>query len=185
MYPQKHPLQIILVAAKRLSLWYPFEAQVARLGTQECLWSRRESLSWQQTHDHACRYAQLLLSFGVQPGDAVSFYMTNSVDFVLAMLGTWAIGSFPAFINYNLTGEGLIHCLKLCESKVLLVDEDSAVAKAVEDLRPQIENELGMRIIRLDASQRAQIATLEAKRPSDGLRANVQALDTAMILFTR
>ncbi len=61
---------------------------------------------------------------GVQPGDCVGFYLQNSPDFVLGWLGLLAIGCYPAMINYNLVGGALVHCVKIAECKVLLVDED-------------------------------------------------------------
>jgi acyl-CoA synthetase (AMP-forming)/AMP-acid ligase II len=64
------------------------------------------------------------LEANVQPGDCVGFYLQNSPDFVLGWLGLLAIGCYPATINYNLVGKALVHCVKIAECKVLLVDED-------------------------------------------------------------
>ncbi|CAD0111121.1 unnamed protein product [Aureobasidium uvarum] len=46
-------------------------------------------------------------------------------------------------INYNLTGDALLHCLKISNSKVLVVDEDAGCRQRVEECRERIEQELG------------------------------------------
>ena len=99
------------------------------------------------------------------------------------MVGSWAIGSAPALINYNLGGDGLIHCLKIAQSKVVVVDEDEACQQRIEEQRDRIENELGMKIIVLDAAMKAAIAAMEPKRPGNEYRDGVTG-EFPIFLFT-
>ncbi|KAF4549909.1 AMP-binding enzyme-like protein 25 [Elsinoe fawcettii] len=170
--------------AQRLSLWYFFEQSVRRMPkTEECIWSRMGTYNWQDTHANACRYAQFLLQHDVQPGELVSFYLMNSPEFIFAYLATWAIGTAPALINYNLTGDALIHCLKLAGSKVILVDEESDCRARIEESRSRIE-ELGMRIVILDSATKAHLLSLPPKRPERKYRAPVKPTWPMCLIYT-
>jgi acyl-CoA synthetase (AMP-forming)/AMP-acid ligase II len=121
----------------------------------------------------------------VKPKDFVSFYLTNSPDFVFAWLGLWAIGASPAMINYNLAGKALMHCLGVSGASLLLVDEDPALRARVEEVQEQIEGELKMRIIVMDKDVKNGIRSLNAERPSDSYRDRVRGDDPTAIFYTR
>ncbi|KAL9627241.1 MAG: hypothetical protein Q9164_007661 [Protoblastenia rupestris] len=61
----------------------------------------------------------------------------NSPTFVFVWLGIWSIGAKPAFINYNLTADPLLHSVKASGARLLLVDEE---------LRPQFTREISDRL---------------------------------------
>ena len=121
----------------------------------------------------------------MKPKDLVSFYLTNSPDFVFAWLGLWAIGAAPAMINYNLAGKALMHCLGVSGASLLLVDEDPALRARVEEVQEQIEGELKMRIIVMDKDVKNGIRSLNAERPSDTYRERVKGDDPMVIFYTR
>ena len=174
------------VKEKRLGLYYYFEDQVKRLpATEQCIWDRTAQYTWRETHAHANRYAQFFISLGVQPHELVAFYLTNSPEFVLALLGTWAIGTAPAMINYNLAGEGLLHCLRTSSAKVMLVDEDSEIRARIEEVRDKVEGDLGIRIVVLDAAKKAEIMALEPKRPENSYRDGTLPSDPMGLFYTR
>ena len=116
----------------KINIWASFTENAKNLADLDCLWFSDPSTSpptvhtysWREAYERACRYAQWFLDAGVQPGECVGFYLQNSPDFVLAWMGLVAIGSYPAMINYNLVGGALVHCVKLAECSLLLVDED-------------------------------------------------------------
>lgn len=80
--------------------------------------------TWREAYEYACRYAQWFLDAGVRPGECVGFYLQNGPDLVLGWMGLLALGCYPAMINYNLVGGALLHCTKIAECTLLLVDED-------------------------------------------------------------
>ncbi|KAJ9635403.1 hypothetical protein H2199_008406 [Coniosporium tulheliwenetii] len=169
----------------RNSLWYFFEIQVNRLPASElCIWSRSGCYTWQQTHQQSCRYAQFLLNQGLQPGELVGFYLQNSPEFIFCTLGSWSVGSAPALINYNLGGDGLIHCLRISGTKLLLVDEDQGCRERIEESRGRIEGELGIKIVILDQTTKASINALEPKRPEQKYRENVKPDFPMCLLYT-
>lgn len=115
----------------------------------------------------------------------VAFYLQNSPEFVAAWLATWSIGTAPAMINHSLGGDALMHCLKVGDAKVMLVDEEGALRARVEEVRARIEGELGMKIVVLDAEMKRRIAGLGAGAPDPELRRAVKGSDAIMLLFTR
>jgi len=174
------------VKAGKSSIWDLFEANADKLPTkEECIWSRTGCYTWQETYAQACSYAELFLSLGVTPNQLVAFYLNNSPEFMFAWAATWAIGTAPAMINHNLGGDALIHCLKLSDSKVVLVDGENELRSRVEEIRERIEGELGMKIIVLDDELKAKIAGIAPKRPDPELRRNIKGTDPVMLIFTR
>lgn len=167
------------------SLWYQFEAQVRRMSSQdEAIWSRNGCYTWAETYANACRYGQFLLDNGVKPGELVGQYMMNRPEFLFAHLGMWSIGTAPAWINYNLAGDALVHCLKVSGSKVLLVDEDAGCIQRIEEVRGRLESELGMTIKILDQSQKGEISRLEPKRPGDEMRTGAKGKFPLFLFYT-
>lgn len=121
---------------------------------------------------------------GVKPGELVGTYLINSPEFMFNLLGSWAIGTAPALINYNLGGDSLVHCLKVAESKVLIVDSDPECVERIEAQRERIENELGMRIIILDEATKATINAYEPTRPGNEFRENVHGEFPIFLFYT-
>ncbi|KAF2237747.1 acetyl-CoA synthetase-like protein, partial [Viridothelium virens] len=171
-------------AKKRACLWYFFEDQAQRLTSDRCIWSRAAIFTWSETYDQACRYGTLLRSMGIQPRDLCAFYLQNSPEFMMALLGSWAVGSAPAMVNYNLSGDALVHCLRLANAKVLLVDEDEACRARVEEERHRIEEQLGMKIVILDMAKKEEVSSTPAVRPPDTLRELLDGEFPIFLLYT-
>jgi acyl-coenzyme A synthetase/AMP-(fatty) acid ligase len=121
----------------------------------------------------------------VEPGQLVSFYLTNQPEFVFANLGAWAVGSAPAMINHHLAGDGLIHCLRVSKGKLLLVDEDSGCIERIEAVRDRIEGELGMTIRILNKNLKGEICRMEPKRPEDHYRNGAKGTFPMCLFYTR
>jgi acyl-CoA synthetase (AMP-forming)/AMP-acid ligase II len=182
--PMPNSLNFRTVRTKRQCLYYLFEDSAHTRLNDDCIWSREGCYTWAQTYNRVNQYAQWYLEQGVKPHDLVSFYMTNSPDFIFAWLGLWAIGAAPAMINYNLSGKALMHCLRVAGSKLILVDEDPELRKRIEDARDEIEG-LGNRIVVLDNEFRRQIDGKSEERPGDELREGVQGNWPMSIFYTR
>ncbi|KUJ23569.1 long-chain fatty acid transporter-like protein [Mollisia scopiformis] len=170
------------VKENRISLYYFFEASVQRKPNDECIWSREGCYTWTQAYERSHQWANWFLEQGVKPHDYVAFYLTNSPDFIFAWLGLWAIGAAPAMINYNLAGNALIHCLKVSNAKLLLADEEPALRQRVDDVRSQIEGDLGMKISVQDRATTNTIRAVKPERPADVYREGVRG-EWPMALF--
>ncbi|KHN95453.1 AMP-dependent synthetase/ligase [Metarhizium album ARSEF 1941] len=96
--------------------------------------------TYAQVYDKALRYGTWLRSnFGIKPKDVVAMNFENSDIFIFVWLGLWSIGAKPAFINYNLTGKPLAHCVKASGSKICLVDPNVA-ANLTQDVQSALSD---------------------------------------------
>ncbi|KAF2162293.1 hypothetical protein M409DRAFT_58399 [Zasmidium cellare ATCC 36951] len=173
----------------KLSLWYKFEEQALKLQDTQCIWYRTQpdepvtTYTWTEAYQLSHQFGRFLLDNGVRPGELVGTYLQNSPEFMFNLLGCWEVGCAPALINYNLAGEGLVHCLKVADSKVLLVDEDAGCQERVAESKEKIEA-LGMRIILLDAAAKAKIRTYSTERLDNTYRNGVVGRFPIFLFYT-
>lgn len=111
---------------------------------------------------------------------AINF--TNKLTLLHLWLALAALGAFPAFINYNLTGAPLLHCLKVCKTRLLVVDDE--VRASVSPVEREIAT-LGVEVDYLDDDAIDNISrNVPAERPSDDVR-KTAPMDTGSIFYTR
>lgn len=148
-----------------------------------CIWSRTKTYTWQQVHDRAVQWANFFLAQGVKPGDLVATYLMNSADFIVIWLGLLCIGCAPAHVNYNLKDEGLVHCLKVAQANLVLVDGDAECLERFNGVRERIE-EMGVKPFVVDENMLASVYQGSTVVPGDELRENVSARDPMCLLYT-
>lgn len=117
------------------------------------------------------------------PGDFIAMYQTNTPEFLFTHLGAWAIGCAPAWINYNLGGDALVHCLRVAGARVVVVDGDEGCKARIEDVRERLEG-MGMQIRVLDTELKGEIARMEPSRPDDELRVNAHGKFPLFLFYT-
>lgn len=135
---------------------------------ERAIWSRERTLTFGQLYEESTRYAQWLLDEGIKPGDLVAVYLINCPEFIIVWFATLCIGAAPAFINYNLEGKALLHCLDVCETKLVIVDEDPACQRRINGSRNEIEK--GAKIVTLDSQLKNEISARPAVCPDDKYR---------------
>ncbi|KAI5365421.1 putative AMP-dependent synthetase/ligase, AMP-binding, AMP-binding enzyme domain, ANL [Septoria linicola] len=167
----------------KVSPWYILAETCARQPNDRAIWTRERSWSFKELHDQTVRYAQWLLEQGVKPGDLVAMYLHNSAEFIMIMFATLSIGAGPAFINYNLEGKALMHCLAVCESKLLIIDADSGCQERITASQQDIEAR-GMRLVTLDDTLKNQIEARKAIVPPDSLRSGMSGRQPYCLIYT-
>lgn len=119
-------------------------------------------------------------TFGVKPKDIVAINLQNSDHFVLVVFGLWSIGAKPAFINYNLTSDPLVHCVNVAKATLMLLDPE--VAKNVDDsVRGKIG---GLRIELLGPELIREVEATEPTRAPDTCRIGEIGRDMAILIYT-
>ena len=166
-----------------LSPWYILAEVCARQPDDRAIWTRERSWTFREFHDQTVRYAQWLLENGIGPGDLVAMYLHNSAEFLMIMFATHCIGAGPALINYNLEGKALMHCLSVCETKLMLVDADPGCQQRIEGSRAEIEG-YGTKLVTLDAALKQQIGSRAAVVPDDSLRRNMKPEWPYALIYT-
>lgn len=61
-------------------------------------------------------------ALALQEGDVVALVMSNRPEFVLAWLALAKLGVVTAFINHNLRGPALGHCLRIAKARAVIFD---------------------------------------------------------------
>ena len=124
-------------------------------------------------YDHTVQLAGWMYEEGVRPGDLVALYLLNSAEFIMLLFATFAIGASAATINYNLEGQALLHCLSVCNTKLLVGDSDSACQKRLSESRDKITAS-GTKIVILDEAFKQRIGSKPVILPDEKLRRGVQ-----------
>ncbi|ATY64879.1 long-chain fatty acid [Cordyceps militaris] len=120
------------VRQDRVSLFYTLEqwATSKSHADRAALLFEDRRYTYAQFYDQVLRHGTWLRAHhGVRPGDIVAVDYQNSDTFLFLWWGLWAIGAKPAFINYNLTGKPLAHCVAAATARLCIVDP--AVAHSV------------------------------------------------------
>jgi acyl-CoA synthetase (AMP-forming)/AMP-acid ligase II len=71
-------------------------------------------LTYRQFYDGVIRVGNWLINgLRVKEGEVVALNGGNSMEYLLCWFGIEAIGAVPSFINCNLTGKSLMHCIQV------------------------------------------------------------------------
>ncbi|KAI2626370.1 acetyl-CoA synthetase-like protein [Xylaria nigripes] len=167
---------------RRVNSFYRLEEiATGKSANQMAILFEDRSWTYAQLYDAALRYGNHLKSrFNLKPNDVVALNLMNSDQYILLCFGLWSIGAKPAFINYNLTGEALCHCVNLANSVLMLIDQDVA-SNADESVREKL---MGLRIEVLTEEFIAAAMSTDPVRPPDELRSGDLARDMSILIFT-
>lgn len=167
----------------KINVFYRLEekAKSAAFANRTFLLFGDYAYTYAQVYDRSLRYGVWLKeTMGVEKGDVVAVDFLNSDTFIFIWLGLWSVGAKPAFINYNLRDQPLIHCVQTATTKLLLVDP--AIAEAVT---PEVQSALsGTRIEIFTEAIKADIFTTEPVRYPDELLHEDKLENMGVLIFT-
>ncbi|KAH6417135.1 hypothetical protein HBI14_107390 [Parastagonospora nodorum] len=144
------------VARKRLLNYHVFEDHALR-NFPDQTFLMFEGKSWTYKEFFVCitRVGNWLMNdLGIKVDEVVAINGGNSPEYLMLWFGLDAIGAVPSFVNWQLTGAGLVHCAKLCDSRYLITDTD--VKDNVEPCRKELED-LSIKIEYYDPSSIASL----------------------------
>lgn len=81
-----------------------------------------EPVTWQGLEEGANRWGRALQAAGAGTGDRVALAVPNSVDLVLAALGTWKAGAVPVPVRWDLPDWERDRVLAVVDAKVVVDD---------------------------------------------------------------
>ncbi|HVS78383.1 MAG TPA: long-chain-acyl-CoA synthetase [Steroidobacteraceae bacterium] len=104
----------------RRTLPIVIEELADRHESASALVSPEASLSYRALAQKSSRYARWALSQGLQPGDVACLLMENCPDYMAVWLGLTRVGVTVALLNTHLTGEPLLHCIRIVSPRVVI-----------------------------------------------------------------
>lgn len=167
----------------RLSLFYDLEYWALNPKTADTPFLLFEDRSWtfKQGLDETLRHgAWLRETYGIKKDEIVAMDFMNGDAFVFIWMGLWSIGAKPAFINYNLTGQALVHCARAADASLMIVD--AQVAQNVDDY---VRTELaGVKIDVFTPERQRQVSATKPTRLPDEERADEGLFSMSNLIYT-
>jgi acyl-coenzyme A synthetase/AMP-(fatty) acid ligase len=167
----------------RMNMFYKLESLATSKSSanRPMLLFEQKKFTYAQAYDIVLRYGNWLKThLGVQKGDIVALDFHNGDDFVFLTMGLWAVGAKPAYINYNLSGKALIHCIGRANTKLMLIDP-TVVSQVGDDVRQEFPN---VRFELFSPDVQGQASAMDPIRYTDDLRDPQVSEDMAILIYT-
>ena len=164
------------------------QAHAANSPNHPCIEFEGKQISYGEFNALANRIARRLADCGVERGDVVAVEMENGIEFLVVFLALSKLGAAASFMNTNLRGRQLAHCLKVCEPKVCVFGEE--LRTAVEEVKSDLMLREGQDYFMVGESSTPNWAEnllqTQAKMSSENLpgTADITLRETSMHLFT-
>jgi len=162
------------------------EAQADRFSDRPFIIFDSEVVRYRDFEARANQFANWAASLGLSKGDTVALFMDNRPDYVAAWAGFSKLGVRSALINYNLSGAGLAHCIRISGARAIVFSAE--LDGALGTVREEIVPDLGAWGIGLpDGDPRRlddRLAAASATRPSRSAREGLRGADVALWIYT-
>ncbi|PBP22170.1 AMP-binding enzyme [Diplocarpon rosae] len=166
----------------RLSFFYLLEANaIGAQASHPALIFEGRTWTWKNVYETTLQYGTWLKSaYGIQSKEIVAINFMNSEKFIFLWMGLWAIGAKPAFINYNLSGKALAHCIRVSKARLIIIDPEVAgsVGEEVRDELADVHFEV------FTSELEARIASIDGIREPDVARTDDKIQNMAIVIFT-
>lgn len=167
-----------------INLFYTLEtsAQDPRLANQLLLIFDGRTYTYAQAYDKVLRYGHWIRSrFDVKPKDVVAMDFENSDTFIFIWFALWSIGAKPAFINYNLSGKPLSHCIEAAKTKLCLIDPAVASKFDDESVKQALPN---VNFVVFTPEAQAEASSTAPERAPNSARSDDSVANMAMLIYT-
>jgi acyl-coenzyme A synthetase/AMP-(fatty) acid ligase len=176
----------------RVNTFYRFEGHALDKKTANSTFLVYQDSEWtyKEAYDIVLKYAAWLKTkYGVAPHEVVALDFMNSPKFLFIWLALWSLGACPAFINYNLTSEPLLHCINTSTGRIVFVDDEVKHQFSDEVLgalrATNFRNGKGsVEVVYLDEATERDIENLEGYREPDLSRSGDLMHTKAMLIYT-
>ena len=176
----------------RLNPFYMLEEHAISRKSAARVFIAYEGREWtyKEVYDIVLRYGSWLKSkHSIASGEVIAMDFMNSPQFVFLCMAIWSLGARPALINYNLTGDPLLHCIKTSTSRIVFVDDEIR-----SHFTPDVSEKLADSTFRggngavetvfCDKIVQREIESTKGVREPDAARSGVQGHEMAMLIYT-
>ena len=137
--------------------------------------------TYNEMYQIALKYGTWLKNtYNIKSKEIVAVDFTNNELFIFIWFGLWAIGAKPAFINYNLSGKPLAHCIQVSTARVTIIDRE-VQDNFTQEFRDGLP---GIEFVVFSPQLEADIASIEGVREPDSARSEDSASNTAALIYT-
>ncbi len=167
----------------RVNLFYTLEdnAHNKKLANHTFIIFEGRHWTFKQVYETVLKYGTWLKkSLDIKPKDIVVMDFQNSERFIFIWLGLWSIGARPAFINYNLTGKALAHCIRVSTAKLALVDP-AVWNNVTDEVRGELPNIL---FVPFTPELEVEAMTIDAVREPDEARKMEKPSEMSILIYT-
>lgn len=167
----------------RLNMFYVLEehAQNKKVGDTVLLIFEGRQWTYKQVYDIVLRYGTWFKNtYNIKPKEIVGMDFENSEKFIFMWFGLWSIGAYPAFINYNLTGSPLAHCIKVSGARLVFVDPN-VERNVTDDVRKEVSQ---TEFIVLTPEVEAVAMSTDPVREPDSSRSEEKVSNMSLLIFT-
>lgn len=169
----------------RLNLFYALEERALdrRLKDHPFILIAGKQWTYAEALDASLRYARWLKDgLGVRRGQVVALDFVNCEQVVWLSFALWSLGARMAFINYNLKGKPLVHCVRVSTANLVVADP-----RLADDFDEGVRAELaqdGVAVEVLGAEVERGVLRGEPWREPDEARADAKLVDMCGLIFT-
>lgn len=176
----------------RLNLFYALEKHARTKSTASRPFILHEGKSWtfKEVYDIVLKYGTWLkTTYAIAPHEVVAMNFMNSPQFIFLWMGIWSLGARPAFINYNLTGDPLLHSVKTSMARILFVEDElrpQFTQNVIDTLAsPEARDGKGpVQTVYFDSALERHIDSIKAIREPDSSRSGITPPDMANLIYT-
>lgn len=178
------PDNIALVYPERIKPIPPTKDNIPHTSEELASCYKVHKWTFKELYDTVLKYARVLKEeYGITNKDTVALDCTNKPEFIFIWFALWSLGATPAFINYNLTDNSLVHCIKQSDSKVLFVDTDPQVVELVSACEDKVKSI--SQIVYLDDNFKSKVSTaIPYRAPNSERHPEHKLWDTAGYIYT-
>ena len=109
-----------LIARKRILTYHVLEDHAKQQPNHPFLIFENRTWSYKEFFEAVMKTGNWLMKdLEIQEGEIVAIDGGNSPEYLMLWFALEAIGAVVSFINYNLTGAGLVHCIKVSVDSTL------------------------------------------------------------------
>lgn len=99
--------------------------------------------TYEDVDKRSSRVAHVFLNHStLKTGDTVALLMSNEPDFVHVWFGLAKLGCVVAFLNSNIRSNSLLHCIRSCEPRALVVGAD--LLDAIKEILPSLPEDISV-----------------------------------------
>lgn len=165
----------------RLNVFYILEEQAEAYPNDVLIIFEGRKWTYKEVYDIVLQHGTWLKNtFDIKPKEIVAIDFENSEKFIFLWFGLWSIGAKPAFINYNLTGKNLAHCIRVSTARIAIIDPrvKPNVGNDVIEALPDIQ------FIDFTPDLEASILSSKGIREPDESRKESELKDLAVLIYT-